>query len=54
MPLFKDIRARFHHERGMEYFLFVLLIFFTSFSTRLDFNRGKINKKRKECSILRS
>ena len=38
----------------MEYFLFVLLILFASLSVHLDFKRGKINKRKKKCSIPRS
>ena len=39
------IMACFHYDRGMEYSLFVLLIFFASLSARLDFKRRKIIKK---------
>ena len=57
LPLTKlfsfSCRARFHYERGMEYSLFVLLIF-ALLSARLDFRCGKIKKSNKECSIPRS
>ena len=43
-------RACFPYKRGMEYSLFVLLIFLL----RLDFKHGKMIKRNKECSIPRS
>ena len=49
-----NFKARFHYVRGKEYFLFVSLIFFALLSARFNFKRGKINKRNKECSILRS
>ena len=45
------LKDSFHYDRVMEYFLFVLLIFFASLSARLDFKRRKIIKRNKESSI---
>ena len=44
-----SIKACFYYKRAMEYSLFLLFIFLL----RLDFERGKINKTKKECSIPR-
>ena len=39
------LRSRFHYEREMEHFYFI--DFFASLGARLDFKRGKINKRKK-------
>ena len=43
----QSLKARFHYDRGKDYSLFVLLIFFALLSARFNFKRGKINKKAK-------
>ena len=42
--------ARFHYERGTQYFLFV--DFFASLKARLDFKCGKIDERKKRKNPL--
>ena len=45
------LRACFHYEHGIEYSLFVLLIFFALLSARLDLSAEKSIKERKNASF---